>query len=92
MQSFTDQLIAVIDRVLWASRMASLTSPTYWGRSIHGAESSPWMSSIRGAERALRPDDVPRQARGASQTKHAALSGENHGASASTRPNLLTPA
>ena len=60
MNTFTEKLIAVIDRILWASRMASLTSPTYWGRSIHGDETSPWISSVRHQDSYTRSEEKPR--------------------------------
>ena len=52
MKHTINKIIAFTDRVLWASQMASLTSPTYWGRSTHGHESSPWISSVRANESA----------------------------------------
>ena len=62
MKNFTDKMIAIIDRILWASRMASLTSPTYWGRSIHGPESSPWISAIRSTNHAVEHENERRDA------------------------------
>lgn len=62
MKTYTDKIIAVIDRILWASQMASLTSPTYWGRSVHGDETSPWLSAVRANEEALRKEEERRQA------------------------------
>ncbi|NNF56782.1 MAG: hypothetical protein HKN04_00935 [Rhodothermaceae bacterium] len=59
MKPFTEKLIEIIDRILWASRMASLTSPTYWGRSIHGDETSPWISFIREEEGYTRSEEEP---------------------------------
>ena len=57
MKRYTNKIIAAIDRILWASQMASLTSPTYWGRSVHGDESSPWISAVRANENALREEE-----------------------------------
>lgn len=68
MKNITNKIIAVIDRILWASRMASLTSPTYWGRSIHGDESSPWISAIRSADHSA---DQERERRGAEHRTYA---------------------
>lgn len=50
MRPFTEQLIEYIDRILWATRMASLTSPTLWGRCERCGETFPWTTSIRQAE------------------------------------------
>lgn len=58
MKPFTERLIASIDRILWASRMASLTSPTFWGRCSHCGETSPWITSARASADACTRCDL----------------------------------
>ena len=65
------KIIKFIDRALWASQMASLTSPTYWGRSVHGHESSPWISSVRANESAAH-DEVQTVVQTKAQTREFA--------------------
>ena len=50
MKPTIEKLIDFIDYILWHSRMASLTSPTYWGRCTRCDETSPWITSVRNAE------------------------------------------
>jgi hypothetical protein len=47
------KIIAYIDRILWGTRMASLTSPTLWGPHSHvdDTEATPFRDGD-----ALRPD------------------------------------
>ncbi len=59
----TEKIIDVIDRILWNSRMASLTSPTFWGRCTTCDETSPWITSVRNAEASCTRCDQENQHR-----------------------------
>lgn len=55
-------IINFIDRVLWATRMGSITSPTHWGRCSYCDETLPWVTATyHGAYRCTRcgHDAVP---------------------------------
>lgn len=43
-------IIRTIDRILWASRIGSLTSPAHWGLCSHCGQTSPWVTRTQNGE------------------------------------------
>ncbi|MEP0549139.1 MAG: hypothetical protein ABJF88_19565 [Rhodothermales bacterium] len=43
-------IIRYIDRVLWATRMGSITTPTHWGRCSHCDETLPWVTPTQNGD------------------------------------------
>lgn len=43
-------IIRYIDRILWATRMGSPTSPANWGRCSHCDEVLPWVTATQSGD------------------------------------------
>lgn len=41
------KLLKIVERILWATQMDSLTSPASWTRRGHSDDLAPWITSLR---------------------------------------------